>query len=87
MTDVAGLVESEIVTAVVNGALAADDMLRRYEDAIAGLPDRTRTIFLLHRADDLTYRQIARRLGVTLWTVEYHMKRAIVHLGRMLDDQ
>lgn len=68
-------------------ALEAQDLLRRYEDAIAGLPDRTRTIFLLHRADDLTYRQIARHMGVTVWTVEYHMKRAILHLAQMLDDQ
>lgn len=66
-------------------ALVAEDLLQRYEDAIAGLPERTRTIFLLHRADDLTYRQIARRLGVTVWTVEYHMKRGILHLARTLD--
>lgn len=68
-------------------ALVASDTLKRYEQAIADLPDRTRMVFLLHRADDLTYRQIAKRLGVTLWTVEYHMKRAITHLDRMLDDQ
>ncbi len=67
--------------------LAAEDLLQRYEDAVAGLPERTRTIFLLHRADDLTYRQIARRLGVTVWTVEYHMKRAILHLARTLDGE
>lgn len=71
--------------AVQEDALAAQDLLERYEEAIAGLPERTRTIFLLHRADDLTYRQIARRLGVTVWTVEYHMKRAILHLAQMLD--
>lgn len=68
-------------------ALVANDMLRRYEQVIAGLPERTRMVFLLQRADDMTYRQIAKRLGVTLWTVEYHMKRAITHLDRMLDDQ
>ena len=68
-------------------ALVACDTLRLYEHAIAGLPERTRIVFLLHRADDLTYRQIAKRLGVTVWTVEYHMKCAIAHLDRMLDDQ
>ena len=67
-------------------ALVADDMLRRYEAAIAEMPERTRMVFLLHRADDLTYRQIAKRLGVKLWTVEYHMKRALTHLDRMLDE-
>lgn len=73
--------------AVQEEGLLAEDLLQRYEEAIAGLPERTRTIFLLHRADDLTYRQIARRIGVTVWTVEYHMKRAILHLARTLDDQ
>src|SRR3546814_17625175 len=68
-------------------ALVASDTLRLYEAAIAGLPERTRMVFLLQRADDLTYRQIAKRLGVTLWTVEYHMKRAITHLDRMLADK
>lgn len=68
-------------------ALFASDTLRLYEAAIAGLPERTQMVFLLQRADDLTYRQIAKRLGVTLWTVEYHMKRAITHLDRMLDEQ
>lgn len=73
--------------AVQEDALVVQDLLERYEEAIAGLPERTRTIFLLHRADDLTYRQIARRIGVTVWTVEYHMKRAILHLARTLDEQ
>jgi len=73
--------------AVQEDGLLAQDLLQQYEDAIAGLPERTRTIFLLHRADDLTYRQIAKRVGVTVWTVEYHMKRAILHLARMLDEQ
>jgi RNA polymerase sigma-70 factor (ECF subfamily) len=75
------------IPAVQEDALVAQDLLQRYEEAIAGLPERTRTIFLLNRADDLTYRQIARRLGVTVWTVEYHMKRAILHLARVLDEQ
>lgn len=73
--------------AVQEEAMLADDLLQRYEEAMAGLPERTRTIFLLNRADDLTYREIARRIGVTVWTVEYHMKRAILHLAQSLDDQ
>jgi RNA polymerase sigma factor (sigma-70 family) len=65
--------------------LLADEMLRLYEQAIGDLPARTRTIFLLQRGDGLTYREIAERLDVTLWTVEHHMKRAIAHLDRSLD--
>ncbi|MEG3178258.1 RNA polymerase sigma factor [Sphingomonas sp. RB3P16] len=67
------------------GALDERDTLRRYEDAIAALPERTRMVFLLHRADDLTYPQIAKRLGITFWTVQYHMKRALTHLDQTLN--
>lgn len=65
--------------------LVARELLRRYEEAIAALPERTRMVILLHRADDLTYPQIAKRLGITFWTVQYHMKRALTHLDRMLN--
>ncbi|TPG51760.1 RNA polymerase sigma factor [Sphingomonas glacialis] len=65
--------------------LVVRDALRRYEEAIAALPERTRLVFLLKRADDLTYPQIAKRLGITLWTVQYHMKRALTHLDRTLN--
>uniref|UniRef100_UPI0035C977EF RNA polymerase sigma factor n=1 Tax=uncultured Sphingomonas sp. TaxID=158754 RepID=UPI0035C977EF len=65
--------------------LLAQDLLRCYEAAIATLPERTRMVFLLHRADDLTYRQIASRLEMRFCTVQYHMKQALAHLDRTLD--
>src|SRR3546814_19445778 len=68
-------------------ALVASDTLRLYEAAIAGLPERTRMVFLLQRADDLTYRQIANRIAVPLWPVAYHMTSAIAHLDRSLSEQ
>ncbi len=67
-------------------ALHVEDLLRTFEEAISALPERTRTIFLLQRADGLTYRQISARLGVSLWAVEHHMKRALAHLDRALSE-
>ncbi|MDQ8756240.1 sigma-70 family RNA polymerase sigma factor [Sphingosinicella sp. LHD-64] len=67
-----------------DGMIAAD-LLRLYEQVVAELPERTRTIFLLQRAEGMTYRQIAERLGVPLWTVEHHMKRAIAHIDRSFE--
>jgi RNA polymerase sigma-70 factor (ECF subfamily) len=67
--------------------LAARDLLRLYEEAVAGLSDKTRTVFLLQRVEGLTYEQIRTRLGISIATVEYHMMRAIAHIDRMLDDR
>jgi RNA polymerase sigma-70 factor (ECF subfamily) len=76
----------EAVPAVQEEGLIAAETLRRYEDAIADLPEKTRTIFLMQRAEGLTYRAIADKLGVKLWTVEHHMKQALAHLDRRLGD-
>lgn len=45
--------------------------------AIRALPKRTREAFLLHRFEDLTYRQIAGRLGVSVSMVEKHIAEAL----------
>lgn len=66
-------------------ALEATDLLERYHEAVSALTVRTREVFLLHRVDELTYREIAGRLGVSVATVEYHISRALVHLDKALE--
>lgn len=56
--------------------------LRRILVAIQELPLRTQAIFALQRYEELTYPQIARRLGVSVSAVEKHMMKAIAHLTR-----
>lgn len=63
-------------------ALEARDMLRRIEAAIPLLPDRTREIFMAHRFEDLTYDEIAKRLGISIKTVEMHISAALRELHR-----
>src|SRR5256885_1117835 len=58
-----------------------DDAVRR---AIAGLPHRCREIFVLRRRDQLGYREIALRLGVSLGTVKSQMWRAAGRLEKKL---
>lgn len=67
--------------------IEAEDLLKRYEVALASMTPKTRDVFVLHRIEDLTYRQIARQLGITIGTVEYHMARALVHLDRELGEE
>lgn len=65
-------------------ALEARDLLARYEAAVSGLTEKTRRVFLLHRAQGLTYKDIQLRLGISMGTVEYHMMRAIAHIDRVM---
>lgn len=58
-----------------------DDAVQR---AIAGLPDRCRQVFVFRRRDQLSYHEIAERLGVSLGTVKSHMWRATVLLKEKL---
>ncbi|WP_419814299.1 RNA polymerase sigma factor [Glacieibacterium sp.] len=48
--------------------------------ALMELPERTRTIFVLFRLENLKQREIADMLGVSVRTVEQHVVRASVHL-------
>ncbi|HEV8304824.1 MAG TPA: sigma-70 family RNA polymerase sigma factor [Gemmatimonadales bacterium] len=54
-----------------------DDAVTR---ALAELPARSRSIFLLRRRDQLSYQEIAARVGVSLGTVKSQMWRATVRL-------
>jgi RNA polymerase sigma-70 factor (ECF subfamily) len=61
------------------------DMRERYRAAVDTLPARTREVFILHRVKELSYADIARKLGISIRTVEWHMAQAIMRLGKELD--
>ncbi len=54
------------------------------KNALNELPERTRVIILLHRYEELKYREIASRLGISMSSVEKHMMDAIKHLAYRL---
>ena len=57
------------------------------QQAIASLPEKTREVFLLYRADELSYKQIAVQLAISERTVEYHLRQAMLHCRRCLINQ
>ena len=65
-------------------ALEARDKLNRLQTALMRLKPETREIFLAHRLDGLSYKQIAERSGLSVKGVEWHMTKAIDHLDRVL---
>lgn len=63
------------------------ELLKKLEQAVLKLPRSTREIFLAHRLDNMSYRDIAERRGLTVRKVERHMARAIYRLCKELDDE
>lgn len=54
------------------------------QEAIDELPPRCRTIFQLSRHEELTYREIAERLDISIKTVENQMGKALKYLRNRL---
>jgi RNA polymerase sigma factor (sigma-70 family) len=60
--------------------LAARTRLERVREGLSRLTPRTREIFLMHRLDDLKYREIAAQLGISQSAVEKHIAKAALFL-------
>lgn len=64
--------------------LLGRDAYRQVLAALLELPERTRTVFILSRFEEVKGPEIARRLGVSISAVEKHMMKALAHLrGRV----
>ncbi|WP_129793896.1 sigma-70 family RNA polymerase sigma factor [Sphingosinicella sp. CPCC 101087] len=57
---------------------------RRLEQALAGLDERTREVFLMSSRDRLSYAEIAARLNISAEAVERHMADALHELDKRL---
>ena len=60
------------------------DITNHIQKAIAELPERSRSVFIMHRYDNLKYSEIAEILNITEGTVETHMVRALKFLRKRL---
>jgi RNA polymerase sigma factor (sigma-70 family) len=58
-----------------------------FEKALAELPERRRKVFLSAHLEQLPHREIARRFGINVRTVEFDLQYAMEHLGRRLERQ
>jgi RNA polymerase sigma factor (sigma-70 family) len=67
-------------------AIEVEQMRERYREIVQSLPERMREVFILHRIDGLSYKQIAASLDISVRTVEWHIAQAIVRISRGLDE-
>ena len=66
-------------------AIEGEDALRLYRQAVDALPQKTRQVFIMQRAQGMTYKQIAEQLGISIPTVQYHFGRALAQIAQALD--
>jgi RNA polymerase sigma factor (sigma-70 family) len=64
--------------------LLGREALTRVVEALQELPERMRTVFILSRFEHLSGAEIARRLGISISSVEKDMMSAIAHLRARL---
>ena len=74
--------DSPPVEAVVLGR----ERLARLEQCLGRLGEKPRDIFLAHRVDGLTYREIADQQGLSISTVEKHVAKATMQLITLMKD-
>lgn len=55
--------------------------------ALRELPERTRSIFILYRIENVDKRDIAQAFGISLSSVERELARATAHLTRRVKDE
>lgn len=57
--------------------VAGRQRLAAVSAGLEGLPERTRTVFRLHKFEELSYAEVAARLGISRSSVEKHMMQAL----------
>jgi len=60
-------------------------LLRQYERAVDRIDEADRAIFLGHRVEELSYRQLAERHGVSIAEVEQAMIRSLRVIAQAVD--
>ncbi len=71
-------------TEMADSATLAAELNDRIEKAISTLPDSSRGVFLLSRFEEMSYKEIADKLEISVKTVEKHMTNALKHLRKFL---
>jgi RNA polymerase sigma factor (sigma-70 family) len=60
------------------------ERLGQLRSVIQELPERTRQVFVLHRIEELTYEEVALRLGISESSVQKHLAKALKYAVQRL---
>ena len=67
--------------------LQGREQVARVMAALNALPERTRRVFILVRFEEMSYKLVAQRLGISVSAVEKHVMKALRQLHARLRDE
>jgi RNA polymerase sigma-70 factor (ECF subfamily) len=73
-------------TAYESDAISVAELETKISSALDKLPERCRQVFMLNRFEDLKYKEVAEKLGISIKTVEVQMSKALKILREELKD-
>ena len=65
--------------------LEFNELKEKYENTLSNLPLSNREVFLMSRMEELTYKEIAQRLNVSIKTIEKRMSKTLNELRKALN--
>jgi RNA polymerase sigma-70 factor, ECF subfamily len=68
----------------ISDHLTEQELHNSIQNAIGELPEKCREVFLLSRNENLKYREISEKLGISVKTVEAQMSKALLYLRTRL---
>ncbi len=81
----AEIIESHLMGNNVEDYIDSNETQTIIDRTVSSLPDRCREVFYLSRYENLSNKEIASRLGISVFTVETHMKKSLRYLRKSLD--
>jgi RNA polymerase sigma-70 factor (ECF subfamily) len=73
-------------TAYESDAISVAELETKISAALDKLPERCKQVFMLNRFEEMKYREVAEKLGISVKTVEVQMSKALKILREELKD-
>ncbi len=77
--------DNKHLTETPEDKLTFDELKVHYEKALSMLPEKQRTVYLMHRYDKMKYAEIAESLSISTKAVEKRMSKALDFLKQKLN--
>ena len=75
---------TEVSEDMPDNILDANQLRKIIDDSVNQLPEKCREVYLLAKSKNMSYKEIAGELGISLKTVENHMGKALKRLRKTL---
>lgn len=80
-------IENSQFEQAIDANINEEDIIPLLHYFAAQLPQKTKEVFLLSRTENLTYKEIAQEMGISVKTVENQMGRALRMMRQLLKDK